>query len=303
MTDPYGMIDLASLKKPAAGSAGAAQGAPAAASAPATHEVAVTEQGLEQLVADSQQIPTLMLVTSSRVSGSEEFLAALRRGVDAQGGAVRLATVDADTEQRVAQALKVQQLPTLLLLLMGQVQPIVESVLPEAEIDNLLKQVLEVARQQGMEPTAAPAEDEEAPAAPTPPLIAEAYEAIEKGELDVAVAAYQKHLTENPGDGEAKAGLATVQLMRRTEGADLTEARQAAADRPADLQAQLLAADLDMLGGHVDDAFGRLLDLLIGADAETKDAVRTRLLDLFEVAGAEDPRVPAARKRLANLLY
>lgn len=304
MTDPNGMIDLASLKKPAAGSPSSAQGAPAAGSAPATHEVAVTEQGLEQLVADSQQIPTLMLVTSSRVPESDDFLAALRRGVDAQGGAVRLATVDADTQQRVASALKVQQLPTLLLLLMGQVQPIVQSVLPEAEIDNLLQQVLEVARQQGMEPAGAPDEgQEEAPAAPTPPLIAEAFEAIEKGELDVAVAAYEKHLTQNPGDAEAKAGLATVQLMRRTEGADLAEARQAAADHPADLQAQLLVADLDMLGGHVDDAFGRLLDLLIGADAETKNTVRTRLLDLFEVAGADDPRVPGARKRLANLLF
>jgi putative thioredoxin len=31
--------------------------------------------------------------------------------------------------------------------------------------------------------------------------------------------------------------------------------------------------------------------------------VRTRLLDLFEVAGNEDPRVAPARKRLANLLF
>ena len=91
--------------------------------------------------------------------------------------------------------------------------------------------------------------------------------------------------------------------MRRTQDADLAAARQAAVDAPADLEAQLLVADLDMLGGHVEDAFSRLLDLLRGADQETKDAVRTRLLDLFEVAGAEDPRVGPARKRLANLLY
>src|SRR5699024_1893541 len=163
---------------------------------------------------------------------------------------------------------------------------------------------LEVAGQQGMEPagTSEEGESQEEPA-PTPPLIAEAYEAIEKGDLDAAVASYERHLTQNPGDGEAQAGLATVRLMRRTQGADLSEARQAAADRPEDLSAQLLVADLDMLGGHVDDAFGRLLEQLIGADAETKDAVRERLLELFEVAGAEDPRVPAARKRLANLLY
>ena len=91
--------------------------------------------------------------------------------------------------------------------------------------------------------------------------------------------------------------------MRRTQDAQPEAARTAAAEAPRDLAAQLLVADLDMLGGHVDDAFGRLLDLLPGADQETKDAVRARLLELFEVAGPEDPRVGPARRRLANLLY
>src|SRR5699024_12490251 len=78
-------------------------------------------------------------------------------------------------------------LATLLLLLLGQVQPIVQSALPDEEVDNLVQQVLEVARQQGMEPagTSEEGESQEEPA-PTPPLIAEAYEAIEKGDLDPA---------------------------------------------------------------------------------------------------------------------
>ena len=297
MSDPYGIIDLAALKQPAGGSAQSGAGEVSA------HEVPVTEQGLEQLIADSQTIPTLLLVTSGRVPEGETYLGALRRGVDAQGGAVRLAVVDADTQQRVAGALRVQQLPTLLLLLKGQLQPIVDSVLPEAEIEPLLTQILEVARQQGMELPEGEDQEQAAPEEPLPPLLAEAYEAIEKGDLDAAVAAYRRQLQESPADAEAKAGLATVELMRRTQEADLAAARQAAADAPADLGAQMLVADLDMLGGHVEDAFTRLLDLLRGADQETKDAVRTRLLDLFEVAGAEDPRVGPARKRLANLLY
>lgn len=297
MSDPYGIIDLAALKQPAGGSGSSGAGEVSA------HEVPVTEQGLEQLIADSQTIPTLLLVTSGRVPEGETYLGALRRGVDAQGGAVRLAVVDADTQQRVAGALRVQQLPTLLLLLKGQLQPIVDSVLPEAEIEPLLTQILEVARQQGMELPEGEDQEQAAPEEPLPPLLAEAYEAIEKGDLDAAVAAYRRQLQESPADAEAKAGLATVELMRRTQDADLAAARQAAADAPADLEAQMLVADLDMLGGHVEDAFTRLLDLLRGADQETKDAVRTRLLDLFEVAGAEDPRVGPARKRLANLLY
>lgn len=91
--------------------------------------------------------------------------------------------------------------------------------------------------------------------------------------------------------------------MSRTQDADLDAARAAAAERPADLDAQLLVADLDVLGGHVDDAFARLLAPPRGADAETRDSVRSRLLDLFEVVGAHDPRVAAARRRMANLLF
>lgn len=297
MTDPYGIIDLAALKQPAGDPVGTG-----AAGSPAAHEVAVTEQGLEQLIADSQQIPTLMLVTSARVPGGEAFLAALRRGVDARGGALRLALVDADTQQRVAAALRVQQLPTLLLLIQGQLQPIVQSVLPETEIDPLLTQIVDLARQQGMDVAGTePAPGAEEP--PLPPLIAEAYAAIERGDLEAAVAAYRRQLQESPSDAEAKAGLATVSLMRRTQGIEPAAAREAAAQRPADLEAQLLVADLDMLGGHVEDAFGRLLDQLRGADAETRDTVRTRLLELFEVAGPADPRVAPARRRMANLLF
>lgn len=271
---------------------------------PSAHEVSVTEQVLEQLVADSQTIPTLVVITSAQVPQGDQFLSDLRAAVDAKGGAIRLATVDADTQPRVAQAMRVQQLPTLMLMIRGQLQPIVQSAIPAAEIDNLLSQVLELARQQGMDVAAgSPDEAQSSTEKPLPPLIAEAYEAIERGDLDGAVAAYEKQLQQAPADTEAKAGLATVELMRRTRDFDPAVVRQAAADAPRNVEAQLRAADLDMLGGHVDDAFSRLLDLLIGADQETKDAVRTRLLELFEVAGPADPRVAPARKRLANLLF
>jgi putative thioredoxin len=62
-------------------------------------------------------------------------------------------------------------------------------------------------------------------------------------------------------------------------------------------------ADLDLSGGHLDDAFDRLLTLFPTLDAAGKDAVRTRLLEYFEIAGVDDPRVTRARARLAALLY
>jgi putative thioredoxin len=297
VSDPYGVPDLSSFKQPAAGGGTSGQ--------PGAHELALTEANLEQTIADSQQVATLLVVTSTRVPDLDEFLDSLRRHVEAQAGAVRLATVDADTEPRVTAALRVQQLPTLLLLVKGQIQPVVEGSLPDAEVKNLVDQVVQVAQQQGLDVPAADGGEEEQtePAPELPPLVQKAYDAIQAGDLAQAESAYQEHLVEHPADAEAKAGLASVHLMQRTEGADLDAARAAAAQAPSDLDAQLRVADLDMLGGHVDDAFGRLLDLLRGADQDTKDTVRTRLLELFEVAGPEDPRVAPARKRLANLLF
>ncbi|MCG7307945.1 co-chaperone YbbN [Brachybacterium sp. ACRRE] len=306
MTDPYGVIDLASLKKPE----GSENAGPVG-----EHEVSVDEANLEQMIQDSARVATLLLVTSSRVPGIDELLGALRSGVDAKGGALRLAVVDADTQPRVAGALRVQQLPTLMLLLQGQLQPIAESMVPADQIPGLLDQIVQVAQQTGLDVSGAAdgqgadgsgAEDADGagPAQPElPPLLQTAYDAIEAGDLPGAQTAFEEHLNQNPADAEAKAGLATVHLMDRTRDAQLDAARKAAADAPQDLDAQLLVADLDMLGGHVDDAFGRLLDLLRGADQDTKDRVRARLLDLFEVAGPEDPRVAPARKRLANLLF
>ncbi|MDO5661689.1 MAG: tetratricopeptide repeat protein [Brachybacterium sp.] len=299
MTNPYGIIDLGTLKKPEGGPGGAA-------GAPSAHETTVTVQNIEQVVGDSQRVATLLLATSNRLPEAAEYLQAVRRQVDARGGALRLAVVDADAQPQVAQAMRIQSVPAMMLLLMGQVQPMFEGVVSEQELSGVLDQVLQIAQQQGLAADGADAADgtqDEETKEPLTPLQQEAYDAIEAGDLDRAERAYEQMLTENPADAEARAGQATVRLMRRTEGADLAAARTAAAEAPGDLDAQLLAADLDLLGGHVEDAFARLLDQLRGADQDTKDAVRARLLELFEVVGGEDARVAAARKRLANLLF
>ncbi len=62
-------------------------------------------------------------------------------------------------------------------------------------------------------------------------------------------------------------------------------------------------ADLDLAGGHVDDAFARLLDLFAELPTDERAPVRERLLELFGVVGDADPRVIRARGRLASLLF
>jgi putative thioredoxin len=99
------------------------------------------------------------------------------------------------------------------------------------------------------------------------------------------------------------AGLAQVLLLQRLDGAVAADLRAIAAADPDDLAGQLAVADLDVSGGHLEDAFARLLDLFPSLDPDGKEAVRTRMLEYFEIAGPDDPRVLDARRRLTTLLY
>ena len=94
-----------------------------------------------------------------------------------------------------------------------------------------------------------------------------------------------------------------AKVLQRTQTADLNAARQAAADQPDDVDAQTLVADLDMAGGHVEDAFLRLIDLVRRTTGDDRDKARTHLLGLFAAVGNDDPRVLKGRQSLANALF
>jgi len=138
---------------------------------------------------------------------------------------------------------------------------------------------------------------------PLAPLHREAFDAIEAGDYATAVAKYERALVENPRDHMARAGLAQVSLLHRLQGKTLADVRRAAAAHPHDLASALDVADLDVSGGHIEDAFERLLGFFATASADERDVIRTRLLQLFEVVGVTDLRVNAARSRLSSMLY
>jgi putative thioredoxin len=94
-----------------------------------------------------------------------------------------------------------------------------------------------------------------------------------------------------------------AKVLQRTRGVDVNAARAEAAARPDDVAAQTLVADLDMLGGHVDDAFARLVGLVRRTSGAERDQARTHLLGLFAAVGNDDPRVLKGRQQLASALF
>lgn len=143
----------------------------------------------------------------------------------------------------------------------------------------------------------------EMPAGPYDGLLEAAVQALDAGDFGGAVQAYKNVLSDDPANTEAKLGLAQAELLQRVSTLDPQQVRTEAAQKPGDVPAQIAAADLDLVGGHVEDAFGRLIETVRGTVGDDRDAVRLRLLELFEVVGADDPRVTAARRALARALF
>ncbi len=301
-----GAVDLSSLVRPKT-PAGQAPGAPPAAAdgAPASVPSLVVEAddaSFTGILDLSRTVPVVVELYAG------EPTASLVRLVTGFGGKLVLATVDASTSPQLQQAFQAQVVPTVAAVVGGRPIALYEGELPEAEARQVLEQLLALAAQNGVTGTVSPtnAADtaaEEPVEPPLPPLHQEAYDAIDRGDYPAAIDAYRRAMAQDPRDQLAVAGLAQVSLLHRLAGSTADEVRAAAASTPDDVEAQLAVADLDVSGGHLDDAFDRLLTLFPSLDAEGKATVRTRILDYFEIAGNEDPRVGAARRRLTGLLY
>jgi putative thioredoxin len=269
--------------------------------------VDVTEAEFQQVVVEqSMTVPVVIDLWATWCQPCKQLSPVLERLAEEYGGRFLLAKVDVDANPRLGQVFQAQSIPMVVAVVKGQPVPLFQGALPEQQVRAYLDELLRVAAANGVTGTlsAAPSAEGDEQAEPElPPLHQEAYDAIERDDLPAAAAAYQQALFENPADELAKAGLAQVNLLLRTQGADPQEARTAAAAAPSDPQAQILVADLDILGGHVEDAFARLVDAVRVTSGEDRDKVRSHLLELFEVVGTTDPRVVTARRALTNALF
>lgn len=290
-----GAVDLSSLVRPPAPAGGAAP--------EASGEVVrdATDASFSTVLELSMTVP---VVVEFYGQGYEPTLGAI---ISSYGGKIALATVDATLNPQLAQAFQVQQIPTVAAVVAGRPIQLFPGMLAEPELRDVFEQLLQLAASQNVtgaldvpDPDGEPAEEVEEP---LPPHHQEAYDAISAGDFATAIKEYETAILQNPRDQLAVAGLAQVSLLARLDGTQADVIRAAAASQPNDSAAQLAVADLDVAGGHLEDAFGRLLDLFPTLDTSAKNDVRARLLEYFEIAGAEDPRVIAARRRLTGLLY
>ncbi len=292
-----GAVDLSTLSQPSPAT-GAADGKRLV--------IEGTDGGFQAIVTGTQSVPAVVVLWSQRSPASGDFVEVVASVAASYEGRFQVVSINVDANPGLQQAFQVQSVPMTLGLVAGQPVPLFAGPQPAEQVRVYVDELLKLAAEHGVTGRAAVAAPEEAEAEvepELPPLHQEAFDAIERDDLDAAVDAYTRALAQNPADEEAAVGLAQVKLMQRTAGVDQQAARVAAAEAPTDIAAQMLVADLDVQGGHVEDAFVRLVDLVRASEGDERDTVREHLVELFAVVGTHDERVQKARRALMSALF
>lgn len=304
MNDPtsmnlHGAVDLSGLVKKNTQASGSTPPSPQSGGSGLVRDI--TEAQMAGIVELSQSVPVILEFYGQ---GHPPALGAI---VESFGGRLVLATIDVQTSPELVQGLGITGIPTVFAIIQGRPAPLFQGLPPDDEVKQLFVEVLQVAGQAGVTGTvdAEPSDTPEPGEDTEPEWVSQARDALAANDFDAAATAYQAGLAADPKNPDALAGVARVALLRRVHESGKTHdaIRQDAAASPENIDAQLLVADLDVAGGHVDDAFRRLLALFGQTTDDDKTRVREHLVGLFDAVGQAHPSVLSARQQLASLLF
>ena len=243
---------------------------------------------------------------------------------------VLLAKLNVDEDQFIAAQFQVRSIPTVYAMFQGQPVADLTAARSESALKQMLDQLLEKlpiagggdgGAQTDIEPLMAMAEqvlaegDGERAASIFAQIVEMAPDnaGVQAGlirallaadQLEEARAAYEAVPDEVRTDPLlVQAGTALELLGSGVDEAELQALRAAAAERPADMEAQFAFAQAAFAAGRRDEAANTLLQM-IGSDGEWNEgAAKAKLLQIFEAVGLEDPWVAAQRRRLSLLLF
>lgn len=207
----------------------------------------------------------------------------LERVANEPGSGFTLAKIDVDQNQRIAQAFRVQSIPTVIAFKDGRAVDQFIGALPEAQVRAFIAKLVP------------PKSDEK---------VVEVEALIEAGDIDGAKKRLYDILDAEAGNQEAALTLAGLLI----EEGDTDEAlRILDGQSPTPEVRQMKAAVRLMASGEVDvsDPESALPGLLerVEAGGEDKDSARLTMIDLFDLLGPDHPATLEYRRRLASALF
>jgi putative thioredoxin len=303
-----GAIDLGAVAAAREAQAKAAQAAAQRAADPVASNliIDVTTASFEaDVITQSMSVPVVVDLWATWCEPCKQLSPILEKLALEYDGRWILAKVDVDAEQQIAAAFQVQSIPTVYVVIGGQVAPMFQGAMPESQVRQVLEAVLTEAEKAGITGRVAisdqaDGEEIQTMQPPSDPRFDAAEAALELGDWSKAIDAYKEILSVTPGDAIAKIGLLNVNLLQRNDGRDLSQDIE---KMTIETDAVLRAADATFLMGDFADAFALLIEHLKNVTGAQRDQTRERVLELFEIAGPAEPAVVKARIALTNALF
>ncbi|MDQ4087064.1 MAG: tetratricopeptide repeat protein [Pseudomonadota bacterium] len=241
---------------------------------------------------------------------------------------VKLVKINVDEDKFLAAQFRIQSIPTVYALFQGQPVADLTPARTEGQLSRALDQIL------AQLPIEGEAQQREAD---IEPLIAMGEEVLAGGDAARAVSIFRQIVEMAPEHPEAVSGLArsliaagdlgearaaleglpeqaekdpaiararsTLALAEIAPAGDAGEMERRIAADPDDLEARYELAGALMARGERDGAADQLLEIVRRDREWNEGAARTRLLQLIEAVGLEDPWAAAQRRRLSQILF